>query len=217
MKKKKVLIIGGGGKASSIAYAIIDASTIYHYKLEFCGYINDRDNVEDIEGYPVLGGLKDIPDLIKKNYYFINAIGKIGFQKERIELLESLQIPDDRFITFVHPKAYVAPNVVLGIGCVVMPNVYISSNNVIGKHTRIMANVFIGHQNIIGNYCFFSGSSCISASIIIKDGVFVNLNATVKELLTLDYYSTVGMGAVLTKSIGKNEIWIGNPAKLFNK
>jgi len=214
---RKVLIMGGGGNASVIAYAIIDAASKGLTDLEFCGYINDRDNVSEIEGHAVIGGLKDIPELIKNDYYFINAIGKIGFQKDRIELLESLKIPDERYITFVHPSAYLAPNVKLGVGCVVMPNASISPGTIIGKCTRIMINAVIGHNNKVGDYCFFAASSCTGAYLTIGDGVFVSLNATIREFLALANYSTVGMGAVLTKSINENEIWIGNPAKLYKR
>ena len=214
---KKVLIMGGGGNASVIAFAIIDANLRGDKSLEFVGYINDRDEVNEIEGYPVVGGLKDIPDLINQDYYFINAIGKIGVQKDRIALLESLNIPDERYVTFIHPLAYVAPNVRLGPGCVVMPNVSISPGTRIGKCTRVMVNAIIGHNNNIGEYCFFAAHSCTGAYLNIRDGVFVSLNATVREFLTLESYSTVGMGAVLTKSIGENEIWIGNPARKLEK
>ena len=209
--------MGGGGNASVIAFAMIHAFQQGKSDLEFHGYINDRDNVTEIEGHPVIGGLKDIPELIEQDYYFINAIGKIGFQKERIELLESLNIPDERYVTFIHPSAYVAPNVKLGVGCVVLPNVSISPGTVLGKCCRVMINAIIGHNNVIGDYCFFAASSCTGAYLTIGDGVFVSLNATVRENLTLKDYSTVGMGAVLTKNIEEGEIWIGNPAKLFSK
>ncbi len=210
---KKVLIMGGGGNASVIGYAILDANLRGDKSLEFIGYINDRDEVKEIEGYPVVGGLNDIPKFIEEGYYFINAIGKIGVQEDRIKLLESLEIPDERYVTFVHPLAYVAPNVELGVGCVVMPNVSISPGTKIGKCTRIMVNAIIGHNNNIGEYCFFAAHSCTGAHLNIKDGVFVSLNATVREFLTLESYSTVGMGAVLLKDTQNNEVWVGNPAK----
>ena len=217
MKTKKVLILGGGGNASVIGYAMVDAFNNGYSELEFSGYINDRDKVNEIEAYPVLGGLKDIPELIKRDYYFINAIGKIGVQQERIALIESLKIPDDRFVTFIHPSAYVAPNVKLGCGCVIMPNFSISPGTCLGKCCRVMIGAVIGHNNIIGQYCFFAAASCTGAYISIGDGVFISLNATLREFIKIGNYSTVGMGAVLLNSIGENEIWVGNPAKVLNK
>jgi len=211
--KKNVLIIGGGGNASVVGYAILDANRRGHDTLVFCGYVNDRDNVAEIEGFPVLGGLNDVERLISEGFYFINTIGKIGGQKERIDLINSLPIPDERWVTFIHPTAYVAPNVKLGKGCVVMPNVSISPGTVIGNHTRIMINAVIGHNNFIGDFCFFAAASCTGAHLNIGNGVFVSLNATTREFLTLGNYATLGMGAVLTKDIGENEIWVGNPAK----
>jgi sugar O-acyltransferase (sialic acid O-acetyltransferase NeuD family) len=213
MKSKKVIIMGGGGNASVVGYAMLDVFHHGNTDLEFVGYLNDRDNVSEIEGYPVIGGLRDIEALIKKNYYFINTIGKIGFMKDRIDLLESLPIPDDRYVTFVHPTAYVAPNVELGVGCIIMPNVSISPGTKLGKCCRVMTNAFIGHNNVIGNYCFFAASSCTGSRLGIGNGVFVSLNATVRERLTIDDFSTVGMGAVLLSNVGKSEIWVGNPAR----
>lgn len=217
MKTKKVIIMGGGGNASVIAFGLIDAFNRGYKNFEFVGYANDRDNLTEIEGYPVIGGLKDIPDLINQDYYFINAIGKIGVQKERIELIESLNIPDDRYITFIHPDAYVAPTVKLGIGCVVLANACISPGTILGKSCRVMIGAVIGHNNNIGNYCFFAAASCTGAYLNIGEGVFVSLNATIKEYLTLGNYSTVGMGAVLMKNVDEGEVWVGNPARLLRK
>ena len=38
-------------------------------------------------------------------------------------MIEELPIPEKQLATFVHPTAYVAPNVKLGPGCVIMPMV----------------------------------------------------------------------------------------------
>lgn len=212
---KNVLILGGGGNASVVGYAMLDAFNKGFTDLNFVGYINDRDGVSEIEGYPVVGGLKDIPQLIKEDYYFINTIGKIGFQEERITLLESLNIPDERYVTFVHPSAYVAPNVQLGVGNIIMPHVCIAPGAKLGKCCRVMIGAIVGHNSNSGDYCFFAAGSVTGAYTTLGKGVFVSLHATIREFLKIDDYATVGMGAVLTKNIGKNEIWIGNPAKLY--
>ena len=220
MKKrsKKVIILGGFGNGSVIAAAIIDANQRGQNDWTFCGYLNDREEKgSTIEENPVLGKLNDVTKFLNDDYYFINTIYRIDGQKERIELFESLKIPDDRLASFVHPTAYVAPNVSLGVGTVVMPNVSLSPGTTFGKGNIIMVNAIVGHNNNIGNFCHFAAQSCTGAYLKIENGVHIGLNSSIRENLTIGENSTIGMGAVLTKDVGKNEIWVGNPAKLLRK
>lgn len=214
---KKVLIMGGLGNGSVIAHAMVDAVRRGYAEFECVGFVNDRDGIDNIEGFPVLGGLKDIPRLLDEGYYFINTIFKIGGQKERIALFESLNIPDERLATFVHPMAYVAPNVHLSPGCVIMPNVSVSSGTRFGKCCRVMVGATIGHNSEIGDYCFFAANCCTGAYLRIGRAVTVSLNACIREYVTIADYATVAMGAVLLDNVGEGEIWAGNPAKLLKK
>ncbi len=215
---KKIIIIGGLGNGSVIAAAIHDANKRGFDEWEFYGYLNDRIKPgELIDGMPVLGSLKDAKSFVSEGYYFINTIFRIDGQQERIDLFEQLTIPDDQLATFIHPTSYVAPNVTLGSGSVVMPNVSLSPGTTFGKGNLIMVNAIIGHNNTIGNYCHFAAQCCVGAYLKIGNGVHIGLNASIKENLTIGENATLGMGAVLTKNIGDNEIWVGNPAKFLRK
>lgn len=213
---KKVIIIGGLGNGSVIAAAIQDANLRGNKEWEFSGYLNDREPIGSlIDSMPVVGTLVDSDKFVNEGYYFINTIFRIDGQQERIDLFEKLSIPEDRLATFVHPTAYVAPNVVLGPGTVVMPNASLSPGTIFGKGALIMVNAIIGHNNSIGDHCHFAAQCCVGAYLKIGDGVHIGLNASIKENLTIGKNATVGMGAVLTKDIGDNEIWVGNPAKFL--
>ncbi len=213
---RKLIILGGLGNGSVIANAIIDANKRGDKEWQFSGYLNDRLSKDDmIEGHPVLGKLEDAHEFVKDGYYFINTIFRIDGQKERIELFESLNIPEKRLATFIHPLSYVAPNVNLGNGTVVMPNVSISSGTSFGNGCLIMVGATIGHDNKIGRYCHFAAQCCVGAYLTIADGVHIGLNATIRENLTLGKNATLGMGSVLTKNMDENEIWVGNPAKFL--
>lgn len=215
---KKVIILGGLGNGSVIANAIVDANKHGYKEWEFVGYLNDRVKKDSlIEGFPVLGKTKDASKFIKKDYYFINTIYRIDGQQKRIKLFESLKIPDSSLATFIHPMAYVAPNVKLGHGTVIMPNVSISSGTIFGKCCLVMVGATIGHNNEIGNYCHFAAQCCTSSFIKISAGVHVGLNATIRENLKIGKNSALGMGSILLKSIDENEIWAGNPAKFIRQ
>jgi acetyltransferase EpsM len=216
MVQKKILILGGIGNGSVIANAIVDANRRGDNKWLFAGYLNDRVSAnETIQGFQVLGKLSDASNFVQKGYFFINTIFRIDGQQERIDMFENLGIPEENLATFIHPLSYIAPNVKLGKGNVVMPNVSISSGTTTGKSCLIMVGATIGHDNQIGNYCHFAAQCCTGAYLKIADGVHIGLNATIRENLCIGKNATLGMGSVLTKNINDNEIWVGNPAKLL--
>lgn len=218
MKNKKVLILGGLGNGSVIGAAIMDARKRGHDEWDFAGYLNDREETGSlIEGFPVMGKTTDIREFIKKDYYFINTIFRIDGQQQRIQLFEKLGVPDERLATFIHPLAYVAPNVQLGPGSVIMPHVSLSPGTIFGKCCLVMVNAIVGHNNLIKDYCHIAAQACIGAYLNIENGVHIGLNASIRENLTIGANATIGMGSVLTKNVGENEIWVGNPAKFLRK
>ena len=215
---KKILILGGLGNGSVIANAIKHANSLGYNEWICDGYLNDRVPVgEYIEDYPVKGTISDIKKFIDQGYYFINTILRIDGQKERITMFEELGLTDDRLATFVHPTAYLAPNVVLGAGSVIMPQVCISSGTVLGKNCLVMVAATIGHNNDIGDFTHIAAQACVGSYLKVGKGVHFGLNCTVRENLTIGNYSTIGMGAVLTKNVDDNDIWVGNPAKFLRK
>jgi len=215
---KKVIILGGIGNGSVIANAIVDANRRGDREWEFFGYLNDRVAVGgNIESYPVLGKLGDCMKFAAEGCFFINTIYRIDGQQQRIDLFENLNISDNKLASFIHLMAYVAPNVHLGPGTVVMPNVSISSATSFTKGCLVMVGATIGHNTKIGKYCHLAAQCCVGANMNIGDGVHIGLNATTRENLTIGKNSTLGMGSVLTKDMGENEIWAGNPARFLRK
>jgi acetyltransferase EpsM len=214
---KKVLVIGGKGNGTVLGEAIIDAQNKGNCEYSFEGFINDRDNLSSIDGYPVLGGIDDIGSLIKKGYHFIFSIYKFDDQVNRIGIFEKCNIPLERLVTFVHPSSYVAKSTTLAPGVFIMPNVAITSNNKIGLNCIIRPGSTIGHDNIIGNHVSISAGVSIGSCNKILDGASFGLKSCVREYTTVGQNAMLGIGTVLTKDIPDNELWIGNPGRFFRK
>lgn len=115
----------------------------------------------------------------------------------------------------------------------------------IGENTIIHSHVWIGEKVIIGDYCKIQAFTFIPDGItignnvfigphvvfcndknppsygkgwqetIIKDDVSIGANATILPGLILKKGCMIGAGSVVTKNIGLNEIWWGNPAKVY--
>jgi len=213
---KKVIILGGLGNGSVITATITDAGRRGQREWEVAGYLNDRlDKGSDLEGFPVLGQLKDVPRFLDEGHYFINTIYRIDGQDKRIALFENLEIPDERLATFIHPLTYIAGNVKIGTGSVIMPQVSISSGTQLGRCCLVMVNASIGHNNKIGDHCHFAAQSCLGAYLTLKRGVHIGLNASVRENLTLGECSALAMGGVLLNDMNDYEVWGGVPARLL--
>lgn len=211
--KNKVIIFGGIGAASTIGMAIADANKEGYSDYVMAGYLNDMEAHEDIDGFPILGGKKDIPRLLEEGYYFINTVYKIDGQKARLQLFNSLNIPVERLATFISPKSYVASNVKLGAGSVVMPNASISSGVKTGICCRVMSGALVGHDNNIGDHAFFAGNCTIGSHLEIGDFTYFGLNSTVGGKLNIGKFSVVGMGSIVTKDVEDYSIVMGSPAK----
>ena len=214
---KKVLILGGEGNGGVIANAIADANKRGYNEYEVVGYLNDGvQKGTIIDSCPVVGDIKnDLPRYVKEGYYFIIAILKLDGVEERIKLIEELPIPEKQLATFVHPTAYVAPNVKLGPGCVIMPMVAISSNTILGKGCIVMVCATIGHDDVIDDFTHIAAQACVGAFLHIGKGVHIGLNSTIREHITIGDFATLGMAACLTKNVGRKEIWAGIPAKFL--
>ena len=213
---RKVAILGGKGNAALVAAAMEHARRMGATEWEVAGFLNDREPVGSIiDMFPVIGKTTDAKRLLDDGYWFVNAILRIDGNHERIAMFENLGIPDDRLATFVHPMAYVAPSVQLGAGCIIMPNVSMSPGTKLGKGCLMMVGSMMGHDNIVGDFCHIAAQAAVGSYLTIGKGVHIGLNATVKEDLSIGDFATLGAGAVLTKNMGENEIWAGNPAKFL--
>jgi len=211
---RKIIILGGIGNGSVIADAITHANTNYKADISVAGFLNDRiAKNELIESYPVLGTISDFTKFT--DYYFVNTIYKIDGQRERINRFESLNIPDDRLLTFIHPQAYVAPSAKISPGVIIMPNVSISSGASVGKCSLIMPGATLGHNSVVNDYCHLAAQCCIGSFVTINRACHIGLNASIRENVTLAEYSVLGMGSVLLSDTQPDEIWVGNPARMI--
>ena len=112
--KEKVVIIGGKGTAVVIAEQIYDAQIRFGKEIEVIGFaFDDPAFLGGINGWPVLCGTKEAYEKFKDDadIKFVFAMYRSDLLKERIQLRDNLNIPKERYLSFIHPTAYVAKSV----------------------------------------------------------------------------------------------------------
>lgn len=115
----------------------------------------------------------------------------------------------------------------IGHNCNINAHVLIENKTVIGNNVTVKSGVQIwdgitleDHVFIGPNVTFVNDPTPRSKQypneflkINIKKGASVGANSTILGGVTIEEYSMIGAGSVVTKSIGTQELWYGNPAK----
>ncbi|SFT62940.1 sugar O-acyltransferase, sialic acid O-acetyltransferase NeuD family [Lishizhenia tianjinensis] len=215
--KTKVIVIGGKGGAVVVGEQIYDAQ-MKGANVEFLGYAFDDESFgTEINGFPIVAKTKEVYSKFKddEDVKFIFQLYRPDLMNERIDLLKSYHIPEDRFYTFIHPSCVVSPSAKIGVGVAIMANSVVNSNVVIGNHCTIHSNSLIGHDTKMGNYNFVAAHNVIGSNNNIGRANFLGLNSTFNNYLNIGDNCFVGMASNVIKSIPDNVKVYGNPAKPF--
>lgn len=211
-RNKPLVIIGGSGHGCVIESCVNDNRRRFNdYEWNVVGFCNDYD--DEVDGYPVLGKLSDIPRLVSEGYYFSWGIHLMADNYLTAELFSKIEVPDDRWATVVHGSAFIDSSVVLGPGVFVMYNAYIAPRTKIGKCALIKANTNIGHDVICDDLCHVAMGATIVSCSSIGRCADVAVGSTMLAHTSIGDYSMLGAASLLTHDIPEGEIWIGNPAR----
>ena len=144
-----------------------------------------------------------------------------------IHSLAEVQSKEIGINTSIWQFVVVLPNAEIGNNCNINSHVFIENEVQIGDNVTIKSgvqlwdgitiedNVFIG-PNVTFTNDLIPRSKQYPASFaktIIKEGASIGANATIIAGNEIGSYAMVGAGAVVTKNVGSNELWVGNPAK----
>jgi acetyltransferase EpsM len=213
----RIVVIGAVGTALNIVEQIADASNNHAAPVKIEGIIIDTlEQGTSVAGFPVLGGLNRIPELLARDEIsFIFAMYRPDLLKERYQLMTSLGIPQHRYATFIHPKTFVAASVKMGRGNVILSNSTINSNVTIGNMNIISSNVSIEHDTVIGNGNFFAAGSVAGARVKVGNHCFTGINASLREDVVIDELF-VGMHSLVLNSYSHCTV-AGVPALILKR
>lgn len=121
----------------------------------------------------------------------------------------------------------VLENARIGRNCNINAQVLIENDVIIGNNVTIKSgvqiwdgiiledNVFIG-PNVTFTNDFLPRSKQYPKEFlktIIKKSASIGANSTIIGGITINEYAMIGAGSIVTKNIGTQELWYGNPAK----
>ena len=211
-RDQDVIILGAGGTGGDVLDWFAELAA---QGLSYCpkGFLDDDERKwgTDVRSLPVLGPLGLA--LEYPSARFVDALGSPSNFARRPDLLSA--IPEDRFLTLVHPRAHLSRTVQIGSGSLVYPQVAISSSVRIGSHVTILANVVVNHDTVIGDYSIVASSASLSGGVRIGACCYIGAGSHLIQRAVVGDGSLVGMGSMVIRDVPPRTVVVGNPARVL--
>lgn len=213
---KKLIIIGGRTGALEVKGIVDDINrAVPTYQL--VGVLDDDAAMQgnSVGGLPVLGTLEKAGTFPGVKYVF--AIGSIGTQRKRTEIMSRLKLERDDFESIIHPTALVNDSANVGRGCIIHPRVTICNDARIGNFVVVAVASTIGPYATLGDYSMVTSHVLILSNAELGEAAFVGSLTCVVENVKIGAYARIGVGSVVGSDVREGTFAMGNPLRLLGK
>lgn len=212
MNSKVLAIFGASGQGKEVRDIAGYQNDLYNIwsTMIFVDDIKDEGYFKDLECLHLDTAINKYGD----NLEFVIALGEPTSKKKVYERLIGRKI---KFANVISPDSQISKYATLGNGLIIKRGAIISSDAVIGDNTTIQSYACIGHDAIIGKHCQISTHVDIGGASVLGEGVFVGLNAPVREKINIGDYAIISAGAVVLKDVDANVTVMGNPARVISR
>lgn len=201
MTRQSIAILGAGGHSkvviSTAVAAGFEVGAVYDDSSRLWG--------GDVLGYRIIGPFEGAV-----NSGLDGAVIAIGSNEDRKLVSTRFEL---RWISIVHPRAFVHRSVELGAGTVVFAHATVQPDTVTGEHVIVNTSASIDHDCRIGDLCHIAPGSHLAGNVTVGSECLVGIGAAVIPGVELGENAVVGAGAVVTKNVPPGVTVAGVPAR----
>jgi sugar O-acyltransferase (sialic acid O-acetyltransferase NeuD family) len=202
-----LVIVGAGGFARETAAAASAAGW------RVLGFLDDNPLLHGTirSGLPILGEVTaalDMPEVA-----VVVCVGNPRNYTARRQIVERLDLGDDRYATIVHPTVSIGTGCFVGPGTVLLAGTVLTADIEVGAHVAVMPQAVLTHDNRIGDYATLASGVRMGGGAVLETGAYVGAGALIRENVTVGAWSLVGLGSVVLADVPADEVWAGSPAR----
>ena len=168
-------------------------------------------------GSPQMTGRSEVigndVDLLSRRQHFPNVVVALGNNELRIRKIRELRSLGFLTPVLVHPSAYVAADVSLGVGTVVFAGAVIQPATTVGEGCIINTSASVDHDCALGHGVHVCPGARIAGGVVIRDLGWIGIGSSISHGLKLGESVTLGAGAALVNDAKSGLTYLGVPAK----
>ncbi len=201
---KNIIIIGSGGHGAELDdYIKYNNKHDPENELKVIGFLDD--NPANYANYklsaPLIGGVRD--HVVRTDVEYLMGIANLTYRKLFVDRYTK---DGAKFISLIHPTAYISESAILGEGVVIGPMVNLGPNVKIGDYTLINSRASMGHDTSLGKFNFISPNVCFSGFTSIGDENLFGINSATIPGIKVGNRNKITAGMVLDKSVSDDVV-----------
>lgn len=204
----RTVILGSGGHARAAIEVLRQCG-----RIEICGCIAPQDPNGFVSGVPVLGDDDLLMNLLEDGIEF--AFVAVGRNDLRRQLSATVLERGMVLINAVSTSAYLAPDVTLGVGVIVMPGAVVRTGAVIGDGAIINSGAVVDHDVSVGAWSHIGPGASVAGNVKIGSGVFLGAGCCVIPDVAVGAWTVAGAGAVVVRDLPNCVLAVGSPARII--
>jgi sugar O-acyltransferase (sialic acid O-acetyltransferase NeuD family) len=168
--------------------------------------IDDNPNNDVINSIPII---KTQNLNFFKDKSFIITIGNNKIRKGIVDEIST------NYLTAIHPNSFLASNVHVGKGSVIMAGAILNSDVRVGDHCIINSGAVVEHDCVISDFAHISPNVSLAGNITIGEGSHVGIGAVIIQGVKIGKWVTIGAGSIILKDVPDYAVIVGNPGKII--
>ncbi len=146
----------------------------------------------------------------RENDRFLLAIGNMDARRA---VADSIEGRGGRFVSFIHPRAHLAPTAQIGVGAILYPMSVVSNASVLGPHIHLSYFASVGHDCRLGPYCLLAPYATLNGSVLLEDEVYVSTHASVAPGRRVGRGSKISANSACMQDVPAETMVFGVPGK----
>jgi sugar O-acyltransferase (sialic acid O-acetyltransferase NeuD family) len=215
MQKLLIFPFGGNAREALAAMRRIDDKTPSSWNV--LGFADDDPTTwgKECLGAAVLGGREILTKFQRAK--IIAVPGSPQSYSTRKNLIDSLTVDKNRFVTVIDRTARISPDARIGYNTLIMANAVVGCGVTVGNHCIILPNTVISHESRVGDYCCIGSNVSISGGAVIQEQCYIGSGSVIREGIVIGGKSLLGLGSVIIADIPPAVEAVGNPARILKE
>lgn len=199
------VVVFGSGLTASIGHYYLDQQPGYRV----VAFTADGEYVREplFEGLPLLAFEELAPRFGPDGHRMAICIGATAINGLRAAKFAQASSAGYDFVSYLHPSAQIAGNVVPGPNAFILEHVVIHPYAKVGCDVTVGSGTIVGHHTTIGDHVYLASNASILGFSQVGERSFVGANATVCEGTVIGRANFVGAGTVICSDTRPEEVY----------